>query len=397
MRETVRTLLIDADGLTRKAIAADTFLKGMLNLSPVSPLAVWMRSYRIGQHVWGPRNDFLSYVLDWREAICEAPELEVDVCNATNLVHYRQSLKKIKQYALTVILHSATGDSVSLLRGRTEQLNDRRGKLVVFVGNEYNLLDQKINFLKTVNADYICSQLPEEAANWLYQECVGSRVLSLPHALNPKVYFPIPEVDQVVDFGFIGDLYHDLIGDRERTDLIRFFIDRGKELGLTCDIRSQRLPRAQWVDFLRRCKGMLGAESGTYYLDRTGQRIEGARQYVKTHRKALFEEVHSLFFKGATNTISGKAISSRHFEPVGTRTCQLLIEGKYNGILKANEHYIPVKRDLSNIEEAVRKFKDDAYRLLIANKAYEYVLSSHTYKHRVDSLLKLVLGELPLS
>lgn len=92
------------------------------------------------------------------------------------------------------------------------------------------------------------------------------------------------------------------------------------------------------------------------------------------------------------DVISGKSISSRHFEAAGTKTCQILIDGKYNGILEADKHYIGVKKDLSNIEDVIQKFKDEAYRNLIANQAYEHVIAEHTYQIRIATLLNAVLN-----
>ena len=56
-------------------------------------------------------------------------------------------------------------------------------------------------------------------------------------------------------------------------------------------------------------------------------------------------------------------------------------------MLRPGEHYIPVKRDLSNVDEAVREFKDEGRRRAIAEQAYEYVMSGHTYAHRVAGVL----------
>ena len=57
-------------------------------------------------------------------------------------------------------------------------------------------------------------------------------------------------------------------------------------------------------------------------------------------------------------------------------------------MLKADEHYISVKKDLSNIDEAVRQFKDIDYRQAIIECAYEHVMQQHTYHHRVQTLLQ---------
>lgn len=389
MKNQIETLLLDANGLTWKAILADTALHGFLRF-PFDCASDTFVSNSLPGKLLGVRNESLSYVLDWREALCEAAELNVRVCNTSNLVEYFHCLRRIAGYSLIIILHSATGDNMSILRKTAEWFRKRRGKLVVFVGNEYNLMADKIEFIRTVEADYVCSQLPFEAACWLYGDCTKSRILAVPHALNPKVYFPDPRSHRTIDIGFIGHLYHSFIGDMERTNLIQFFQRNGSSLGVSCDIRTQRLSRGEWAQFLRKSRGILGAESGTYYLDKTGQTIEDVKKYVKGHPSVSFKEIHDLYFKNRQNSVSGKAISSRHFEPIGTKTCQILIEGEYNGILKADEHYISVRKDLSNIEDVIQRFKDNSYRRAMVERTYEYVMDSHTYRHRVDTLLRMI-------
>jgi spore maturation protein CgeB len=128
-------------------------------------------------------------------------------------------------------------------------------------------------------------------------------------------------------------------------------------------------------------------------LNERGRVLERARTYnLFENTAAGFHDVYQRFFAGIPRGVSGKSVSSRHFEPMGTKTCQILLEGDYNGVLKPNEHYIPVRRDLSDVEEAFRKFRDDAYRNDIAERAYDYAMSEHTYAHRVAALVRSVSG-----
>jgi hypothetical protein len=88
---------------------------------------------------------------------------------------------------------------MSLLLRYAHHFDRRRAPLVVFLGNEYDLLDEKIGFIRGVEAEFVCSQLPIAAAHTLYRECEGSRILAVPHALNPKQYCPIPNMARQVD------------------------------------------------------------------------------------------------------------------------------------------------------------------------------------------------------
>jgi hypothetical protein len=194
-----------------------------------------------------------------------------------------------------------------------------------------------------------------------------------------------------VDIGFIGARYPLFIGDVERRELFRGVEERAKSLGLDIDTREQNVPRTGWAAFLATSRGTLGAEAGSYFLDRRGEIIANAKEYLRRNPSATFDDVRErCFTQISVPYVSGKAISSRHFEAAGTRTCQILLEGDYNGILQADEHYIAVKKDCSNLDEALERFSDEAYRMETAERAYDHVLSEHTYAHRVRSLLDAI-------
>ena len=61
--------------------------------------------------------------------------------------------------------------------------------------------------------------------------------------------------------------------------------------------------------------------------------------------------------------------------------------------VEPDEHYISIKKNFANIDDAVRRFKDEEYRRAMVERAYEYVMESHTYRHRVESLLKTVVDD----
>lgn len=384
----IRTLLLEANGTHWAAVAIDTIGQGLLTARTDTP--AWVARSRVLRKLFGDRYADASYFIDWRDAFCSARQLSIDTCNITNLLEFRASRPKIRDYDLVVVLHSAAGDRMNLLSHTAAWFQGRRGKLAVFVGNEYDLMPQKIAFIAKSGADYVCTQLPLASGQALYAGS-GATVVAMPHALNPEVYSPDESVARTIDIGFVGDLYERIIGDCERTDIVRFFRD-GAHLGLRVNVENRRMPRTEWAGYLRSCHGVVGAESGTYYLQRSGAALTCARAYLKRRPDATFEDVHRHCFSGATDTLNGKAVSSRHFEPIGTRTCQLLVEGHYNGILQADRHYIPVKRDLSNILDAIDRFKDPGHRARIAAEAHDDVLSHHTYRHRVAALIDTVFG-----
>jgi hypothetical protein len=297
---------------------------------------------------------------------------------------------EISRYDLIILLHSTNADSMLPLSLLESYLKNRKGKLLIFVGNEYCLMPEKINFIKNVEADFVASQLPRDAANWLYEDCQRSKILLVPHALNSSTYKPYRDYEQrKTDIGFIGDRYSLAIGDIERTELIEYFAKKDIQQKLNIDIRlgrKLRLSRERYVDFLNSIRGTIGAESGTYYLEKTDETQKKVEAFLSQHPKTTFEEVYDRFFKDYANPVNGKAISSRHFEPIGTRTCQILLEGRYNDILEPDVHYISLKRDYSNIDDVLERFRDKDLVRKITDEAYKYTMDCHTYEHRVRNV-----------
>ena len=391
MKDRVRAVGFYARGETHwRAILRDT-LAGSLRLGP-HHIPAGCRHLPGLRSIVQEEFQVLSYVMDWKDAFTGCPLLEVEWCNIHNLLEFASGLRKVKEYPLSIILHSAAWDDLRLLRMAERRFQSRKGRMLLFYGNEYHNMSEKISFARAVQADYIASQLPLSSAEWLYADCGRSVVLPAPAALNPRIYEP-GHSTRPIDIGFRGDLYASAfaLGDTERTNILEYFNRHAVDFGLTKDIRFVRHPREQWNSFLNQCKGIMGAESGTYFLEKDDRTRRAVIAFLAEEPRATFDQVYDRFFKSFADPVSGKAISSRHFEPIGTQTCQLLLEGSYNGILKADEHYISVKKDFSNIEEAVRRFKDEGYRAAMVRRTHEYVLDEHTYDRRVQGLVRAAL------
>jgi hypothetical protein len=383
----VRTLLLHAAGFPSGRRTVYDTLRGEFSGIVEAVPAAFRRAVFTHRFFKGYSN--LAYIGDWREAFLANPSLRIDACNINNILDFRRHMKRIADYELIVILHSAAGDSMTRLVGAIPAFNARKGKIVIFIANEYMLMKEKIRFAHETGAEFIASQLPAAAARWLYEPCQRSKVLHAPAALNPNVYRPL-DLSRKADFGFRGTLYPPTLGDVERTRLIEAVRSLREPSDLTIDIQYTNVPREDWARFLATIKAIPGAESGTYFLERTDETLTAAAAYHRKNPKATFEDIFERFFARHTAPVSGKAISSRHFEPIGTKTCQLLLEGEYNGILKAGTHYVAVKKDLSNLRDAIDQVRDESHRRRIVEQAYELALSAHTYAHRVESVLKAV-------
>jgi hypothetical protein len=375
-----------------------------------------------------------SYYDDWLDAFKSSPHFAISAFNLFRRSERRAAIRALRDAELVVALHSCSADTLRFINPLRQALKHRRGRLLVLVGNEYNLpwirLSEKRELLRDIGADWVGTQLPLEAGEWLYGD-IGGTVLPVPHAANESVFRRDKPMDtRPIDLGALSFRYPAYLGDDERNRVYDLFAQLGPAVGLRVDIANdRRLGRAEWAAFLNDCRGTVGSEAGTWYLERDDRTALAIREFlrerstgavvradgwlhaaarrlpygIKAGLKALqqrsslrheafdsqgdLDEVQTRFFATKPRCPAySKCISSRHFEAAATGTCQLLLHGRYNDILKAGEHFIPLRADLSDAPEAISRFRDPAERDRIAAAAHDLVHDSHTYRHRLAAL-----------
>jgi hypothetical protein len=349
---------------------------------------------------------------------------------------------EIDSYDIAILLHSCNADTleyfarhVGVFAGR------RRTKVLSFVGNEFNSpyvsMEERLGLLRTAGVDFIASQLLQQAADYLYCE-TRAKILSLPHGLNTKVFRPGREHHlRARDIGVRGYRYPPYLGDNERNAILEYTEANALRLGLKIDIQyDRRLGRHDWAKYLQESCGTVSSESGSWYLEPNDARMKGIYDYLASKRRGFiikeksfirglarrapmwvksplwkilqrgpirlevlddynisFADLRDLFFPGEQRSpVYGKAIASRHFDAIGTKTSLIMLRGRFNDILKADIHYFAIDHGLSNADEQLRRFKDPTERGAMIERAYHHVLSEHTYAHRT-AMLRRVLEE----
>ncbi len=161
-------------------------------------------------------------------------------------------------------------------------------------------------------------------------------------------------------------------------------IQHATRLGLRCDISTRPddvIVGEAWFDFLASGRVVLGCESGSSVLDRRGEIQAKINALLKERPDLSFQEVSSHMPSGWDDH-RFLALSPRHFEAVITKTCQVLVEGEYEGVFRRDIHYIPLRRDFSNLEEVLKKLNDHPYLQQIADRAYHDIYLSGDYTYR---------------
>jgi spore maturation protein CgeB len=375
-----------------------------------------------------------SYYDDWRDAFLHSRLFDATIRNIFHRGERRDLPGEIGAYDVVVLLHSCTADTLYYASELTPILQTRRGLLVSFVGNEVNLpwapLGAKLAWLQAIAPDVIATQLPLEAGEWLYGS-LAAQVVALPHALNPHVFHPtLRQAERPIDIGARSYRYLAYLGDDDRNRLYDFFAAQRFDPPLALDLSTEaRYDRAGWAAFLNRCKATISSEAGSWYLERDDATVLAIRDYAARESgwvlradsplqhlarhlpygvKAIlrrflrntmlrhealdaerldFAEVNRRFFADRPRaSVYSKCISSRHFDAIGCKTLQIMFPGRFNDILEAGEHYAALAPDFANLGEVLLLLKDASARQAIVDRAYEHVMSAHTYAHRLAAL-----------
>jgi hypothetical protein len=172
------------------------------------------------------------------------------------------------------------------------------------------------------------------------------------------------------------------------------FNEHAPQFDLKTDISTQPKDTKlglDWYRFLASCKYFIGVESGASLLDPDGSIYHNVNAYLEQNPDADFDEVEQNCFKGLDENLHLYALGPRHLEACAARTCQILVEGHYGGLLKPGTHYIPLKKDFSNIDEVLRIVKDDKLRSGIVESAYQDVVASRKWTYR--EFVKFILDK----
>jgi hypothetical protein len=174
--------------------------------------------------------------------------------------------------------------------------------------------------------------------------------------------------------------------------------ERGRDSELRLDLSTRdddTLLGDDWFRFLARCRYTVGIEGGASILDFDGAIKERTERYEAEHPDAGFDEIERACFPGEDGSLALFAISPRHLEACATRTCQVLVEGSYNGILAPGRHYIELRADLSNLDEVLDSLGDEERRRRMVEAAYDDVVASgrYTYRAMVEDVERFALGD----
>ena len=164
--------------------------------------------------------------------------------------------------------------------------------------------------------------------------------------------------------------------------------------GLRCDISTRSedaIVGEKWLDFLSSGRAVIGGEGGLTSLDWRGELRCQVEALQGNNPGLTFDQVSDRMPDG-WDSFHFLTVTPRHFEAVITKTCQVLIVGDYKGVLEAGQHYLPLKRDFSNLDDVVKMLADEQQMERMVEQGYKDIYLSGKYSYRkLADLIEQVL------
>jgi hypothetical protein len=319
-----------------------------------------------------------STIIDHVFALKEFSEHSISIFNSRGDISRKFELNGfdgiIIHYSLVACLDTYIGPNIRAA------IREFSGLKVAFVQDDYRWINQTIDALRDLGIHVLFGLVPSEIIDQVYSPeklpgVVREAVLAgcVPEELTKRV---VPLLaDRPIDVGYrarklpawLGSLGQEkwLIADRFQRDAGQF--------GLVCDLSTReedRIYGEQWIEFLSNCKAVIGTESGSSICDFTGEIQRSVEAHLVVRPDESFEILRDLYFKDEDGRIVLSVISPRCFEAAALRTLMILYEGYYSGRLQPWRHYVPLKKDHSNMAEVVEVLRDHKRAQAIVDTAF---------------------------
>lgn len=280
------------------------------------------------------------------------------------------------------------------------------GLKVLLIQDEYRWINDTASAAAILGIDVIFSVVPKSLFGVIYGDAALASVRKEPTLTGfvPEqlLQHPVaPYGQRTIDVGYRGRTLPFWLGAfaQEKKTIGERFAEDARRHALLADIavdEQSRLYKNEWIDFVARCRAVLGTESGASVCDFSGNIQRNVEAYTAANPDADFHTVQDLFFKELDGKHIINVISPRCFEAAALRTLMILYPGDYSGLLQPWRHYVPLAKDHSNIDDVVAVLRSPDKAGEIINRAYDEVACNpaNSFRSFVTQFDRVVREEL---
>ena len=264
---------------------------------------------------------------------------------------------------------------------------------VVFIQDEYDNTGQARKWFRDLGVNMVYTVVPEPYLRDVYPE-EETPGIEFVHTLtgwvparleNWERNVPIEAREDWIHYRgrnlppWYGDLGREkqMIGERIREECER--------RGVPCDIEwieEKRIYGEEWPRFIQGARATLGTESGSNVFDNDGSIRKLVEARLRSDPGVDYETLHLEYMGVAEGRVRMNQISPRIFEAAALGTGMVLFRGEYSGVVRPNEHYIPLEKDFSNVDEVFDRLADTKRLQEMVTETRCDIIESGRYSYR---------------
>lgn len=273
----------------------------------------------------------------------------------------------------------------------TEAVRRFGGYKILFIQDEYDMTETARCWIERLGIHLVFTCVPAKYVDEVYPknrfpylERIQTLTGFVPMGIEKHIPKPISERQIVLGYrGRPLPFYYGDLG-REKVVIAKCMKRICQERNISEDIEwthEKRIYGDQWYPFVESSKATLGTESGSNVFDDDGEIKRNVEKALAEDPELSYEEVHARYIGAREGKIKMNQISPRVFEAIALRTALVLFEGDYSNVIRPNVHYIPLKKDFSNLEDVLGKLTDDDYLQQLTERAYKDIILSKKYTY----------------
>lgn len=273
-----------------------------------------------------------------------------------------------------------------------DALSKYPGRKILFIQDEFDTTEVARSWMDRLRFHTVYTIIPQLSVETVYPQDRFSRTEFITtlagfvpeqHGNEPKI---VPFTQRPIEIGYRGrDLpyWYGALGQEKKQIGVKMK-EACQQRGIVEDIQwddRYRIYGIAWFEFLSQCKAMIGCEGGSNILDEYGAIRSAIESALKVEPNLSFEKAYQLFLLPHENRIRTNQITPKFFEAIYFKTALVLYEGEYSGVLQPHRHYIPLKKDFSNVDDVFRQLTNLPEIQEMVDRTYAEIVSSGLYSH----------------
>jgi glycosyltransferase involved in cell wall biosynthesis len=278
----------------------------------------------------------------------------------------------------------------------THFLINFNGTKICMIQDEYYYTNYFKNYFELVGINIIFSCIPSLYIRKIYDNLDNSIFINYLTGYTFEKEIRKPIKDREIDVFYRGRLLHFHYGElgQDKKNIGIHMKKYCDQYNLINDIKwhkNECVYGNKWLESLSNAKVTLATESGSNIFDIDGSIKKEINELldIDSDRLDEFPEETKYSYEEITkmvdmnkNYIPQGTISPKMFEAISVGTVLVMYEGTYLNILKPGIHYIELKKDYSNIEDVIKKIKEDEYLQNMADNSYNDIIKSNKYSYK---------------